>query len=458
MSKSALKISFLLCLLCIFVVTLTESQKYKPTWESIDSRPIPDWYDDAKIGMFITWGVYSVPSMSSEWFWWFWKGQPQSYIVDFMKKYYPPKWTYADFAKDFRAEFYNPKKWRDIIVSSGAKYIVFTSKHSDGYSLYPTNVTYQWNSRDVGAKRDLIGDLQVALKGSGVRFGLYHAMIEWFNPIWLADQRNNLTTQHYVKDYIFPQLREIINTYKPDMLWNDAGWLAPSWYWNATVFLAWLYNESPVKDYILTNDRWGSDCFCKHGGVWTCSDRFHPGHVMPHKWVNAMTIDKGSWGYRRNADLRDFYTIEELLKEVIYTISFGGNILINVGPTSWGTLAPIYEERFGQLGSWLKVNGEAIYKTTPWIHQNDTLSNRVWYTASKKDKSTIYSLLLDWPVDNEVTLGALKDIPVSNVTLLGSEAVMKFSQESAGLKVVFPYLNIRQMPCLWAWSLKISLQ
>lgn len=121
MSKSALKISFLLCLLCIFVVTLTESQKYKPTWESIDSRPIPEWYDDAKIGMFITWGVYSVPSMSSEWFWWFWKGQPQSYIVDFMKKYYPPKWTYADFAKDFRAEFYNPKKWRDIIVSSGAK-------------------------------------------------------------------------------------------------------------------------------------------------------------------------------------------------------------------------------------------------------------------------------------------------------------------------------------------------
>lgn len=121
MSKSALKISFLLCLLCIFVVTQTESQKYKPTWESIDSRPIPEWYDDAKIGMFITWGVYSVPSMSSEWFWWFWKGQPQSYIVDFMKKYYPPKWTYADFAKDFRAEFYNPKKWRDIIVSSGAK-------------------------------------------------------------------------------------------------------------------------------------------------------------------------------------------------------------------------------------------------------------------------------------------------------------------------------------------------
>lgn len=121
MSKSALKISFLLCLLCIFVVTLTESQKYKQTWESIDSRPIPEWYDDAKIGMFITWGVYSVPSMSSEWFWWFWKGQPQSYIVDFMKKYYPPKWTYADFAKDFRAEFYNPKKWRDIIVSSGAK-------------------------------------------------------------------------------------------------------------------------------------------------------------------------------------------------------------------------------------------------------------------------------------------------------------------------------------------------
>ena len=112
--------SVLVIVFCV-LVSNADCQKYQPNWESIDSRPIPDWYDDAKIGMFITWGVYSVPSMSSEWFWWFWKGQPQSYIVEFMKKYYPPNWTYADFAKDFRAEFYNAKKWRDLIVESGVK-------------------------------------------------------------------------------------------------------------------------------------------------------------------------------------------------------------------------------------------------------------------------------------------------------------------------------------------------
>ncbi|XP_048755999.2 plasma alpha-L-fucosidase-like [Ostrea edulis] len=442
----------------LLFTTSSDCQKYKPTWESIDSRPIPGWYDDAKVGMFINWGVYTVPSCTSEWFWWFWKGQPQANVVAFMNKFYPPNWTYADFAKEFRAEFFDPKKWKDIIVASGVKYVVLASKHCDGFSMYPTNVTYQWNARDVGPKQDLVGPLKEALQGTGVRFGIYHAMIEWFNPIWLSDQKNNFTTQRYVKDYIHPQLREIINTYKPDILWNDACWLAPSWYWNSTIFLAWLYNKSPVKDSIVVNDRWGYDCFCKHGGVWTCSDRFHPGHVMPHKWVNAMTIDKGSWGFRRNADLSDFYSIEDLLEEVIYTISFGGNILINVGPTSWGTFSPIYEERFRQLGAWLKVNGEAIYKTTPWSHQNDTYSLRAWYTASKADKSVIYCMILDWPITNEILLGSMKGIQVSSVELLGSDAVMYFFQESQGLRVLFPAINIRKMPCQWAWSLKITFR
>ncbi|XP_061185892.1 alpha-L-fucosidase-like [Saccostrea echinata] len=446
------------CLVTLLTLLSTSCQKYEPTWESIDSRPLPEWYDDAKIGMFIHWGVFSVPAVHSEWFWWFWKGQPQSDIVNFMKKYYPPNFTYADFAKEFRAEFYDPNKWRDIVLASGVKYVVLTSKHSEGFSNYPTNVTYQWNSRDVGPKRDLVGELQKALRGTDVRFGIYHAMIEWFNPIWLDDQRNNLTTHRYVKDYIHPQLFEIINTYKPDILWNDAGWLAPSWYWNATIFLAWLYNESPVKDYILVNDRWGSDCFCKHGGFWTCSDRFNPGHVMPHKWVNAMTIDKYSWGYRRNADLSNYNTIEELLEEVITTISFGGNILINAGPTAWGTFDPIFEERFRQLGSWLKVNGQAIYKTTPWIHQNDTLSNRAWYTASKSEKKMIYCMILDWPENNEILLGSLKGFEVSTVTMLGTDADVYFVQESQGLRVLFPLVNVRKMPCLWAWALKITLK
>jgi alpha-L-fucosidase len=110
--------NLLVILLC---VVTTDSKRYTPTWESIDSRPIPGWYDDAKVGMFINWGVYSVPGIHSEWFWWFWKGQPQSDIVSFMKKFYPPNFTYGDFAKEFRAEFYDANKWKEIILASGVK-------------------------------------------------------------------------------------------------------------------------------------------------------------------------------------------------------------------------------------------------------------------------------------------------------------------------------------------------
>jgi alpha-L-fucosidase len=108
---------------CI-VIDATNCIKYEANWKSLDTRPIPGWYDDAKIGVFINWGVYSVPGVHDEWIWWWWKGPtPLSDVTSYMKKFYPPNFTYADFAPKFRAEFYDPNKWRDIIVASGAKYV-----------------------------------------------------------------------------------------------------------------------------------------------------------------------------------------------------------------------------------------------------------------------------------------------------------------------------------------------
>ena len=108
--------------------------------------------------------------------------------------------------------------------------------------------------------------------------------------------------------------------YKPDILWSD-GDSGPDYYWNSTQFLAWLYNESPVRETVVTNDRWGSnDIACKHGGYYTCADRYNPGHLLPHKWENCMTIDRYSWGYRRNAKLEDYLSIEELLETLVSTV------------------------------------------------------------------------------------------------------------------------------------------
>ncbi len=130
--------------------------QYKPTWESLSTRPLPQWYGDSKIGIFIHWGVFSVPSFGSEWFWKAWQEKNKEY-VDFMTKNYPPDFTYADFAPKFTAEFYEPDKWAEIFKASGAKYVVLTSKHHEGYTLWPSKYSFNWNAMDVGPKRDLLG-------------------------------------------------------------------------------------------------------------------------------------------------------------------------------------------------------------------------------------------------------------------------------------------------------------
>lgn len=117
-----------------------------------------------------------------------------------------------------------------------------------------------------------------------------------------------------------PELYELVLNYKPEVIWSDGDWEASSSYWNSTEFLAWLYNDSPVKDTVAVNDRWGSDCSCKHGGYYTCSDRYNPGTIQKHKFENAMTIDKASWGFRREAKLEDFYTIEGLIETLLQTV------------------------------------------------------------------------------------------------------------------------------------------
>ena len=108
--------------LCFFIVVLETSARYEPNWKSLDTRPLPTWFDDAKFGIFIHWGVFSVPSFGSEWFWWYWKGDKNKGYIDFMAKNYPPQFTYGDFASKFRAEFYNPSDWADIFAAAGAKY------------------------------------------------------------------------------------------------------------------------------------------------------------------------------------------------------------------------------------------------------------------------------------------------------------------------------------------------
>uniref|UniRef100_A0A8D0GGJ7 Alpha-L-fucosidase n=1 Tax=Sphenodon punctatus TaxID=8508 RepID=A0A8D0GGJ7_SPHPU len=450
------------CILPLLALLLVPPQgssaRYDPTWESLDSRPLPTWFDEVKFGIFIHWGVFSVPSFGSEWFWWYWQKEKRQPYVKFMDTNYPPRFSYEDFGPLFTAEFYDANHWADILKASGAKYVVLTSKHHEGFTLWGSKYSWNWNAVDLGPKRDIVAELAMSIRNkTDLHFGLYHSLFEWFNPLFLKDAASIFTTRNFPSAKSLPELYEIVSKYQPEILWSDGDGDAPDTYWNSTGFLAWLYNDSPVRDTVVTNDRWGAGRICKHGGYYTCSDRYNPGHLLPHKWENCMTIDKGSWGYRRNAQLSDYLKIEELVTQLVKTVSCGGNLLMNIGPTHDGRIAAIFEERLRQMGVWLGVNGEAIYGTKPWRAQNDTLTPGVWYTFKPKE-DLIYAIFLHWPISGTLVLGEPKTIAgKTEVKLLGHGDLLKWiSLGEKGMVVNVPQIAFHQLPCPWGWTLQLT--
>ncbi|XP_033160517.1 putative alpha-L-fucosidase [Drosophila mauritiana] len=461
--------------------------RYQPNWASLDQRPLPQWYDDAKVGIFLHYGVYSVPSFGSEWFWTNWKNLRNPEYVQFMQRNYKPDFTYQEFASQFTAELFNATKWALLFKDSGARYVVLTSKHHDGFTLWPSKNSYGWNSMDVGPKRDIVKELAAAIrKESDLRFGLYYSLFEWFNPLWTDDKLHLLMQQHFVERKVRPEQMELVQQYLPEIIWSDGDWEAPAKYWRSEEFIAWLYNDSPVRDTVVTNDRWGFGTACMHGDFYNCADRFNPGVLQAHKWENAFTLDRTSWGQRFDVSLADFMTSKEVVKEIITTVSCNGNVLINVGPTKFGTILPIFEERLRDMGRWLKFNGEGIYGSVPWIYQNDTITRNVWYTRQKEasnGKITVYAFVLEYPYDtNELDIYPLgKDINIfRNVMLTGidmgtggeilneqrTEVVMlgmedtkiKWTADHNRLHIVFPPKNhIDKRGLDYAWTFKITI-
>ncbi|EDO47983.1 predicted protein, partial [Nematostella vectensis] len=433
------------------------STHYNPTWNSLDKRPIPAWYDKAKFGIFMHWGVFSVPSFGSEWFWKFWHDKDKPY-VDFVNNNYPPRWSYADFAPQLTAEFFDANEWADLLSKSGAKYFVFTSKHHEGWTNWPSKQAWNWNSVENGPHRDIVGELAKAVRNkTNVSFGLYFSLFEFYHPYYLEDLKNNYTTHKYVDEVMLPQMYDLINTYEPSYLWTDGDWVAPNEYFRSREFLAWLYNDSPVKDYVVVNDRWGANTRNHHAGVYTGSDKYNPGVLQKHKFEDATTVDKRSWGYRREMKLSDVQTIDELLELMVTVVSCGGNFLLNIGPTKEGTIPTIFEERLLQIGAWLHVNGEAIYDTVPWRVQNDTANVPLWYTRNP-DTNVVYAIALEWPTDPYLKLASPITTDATIVTLLGNQGEFVWESESyqPGVIINLPYIPASALPCQWAWVFKLE--
>lgn len=443
--------------------SLVDGIRYEPNWESLDSRPLPSWYDEGKFGIFITWGLWSVPAVGDEWFWYNWRHWRTPDVVKYMKDMYRPDYTYPDFASEFTAELFDPDHWAELFQASGARYTIFVTKHCDGYTMWPSKTAFNWNSNATGPGRDLVGEFVAALRRkSSVKVGFYHSLHEWYNPYYLNDKQNNYTTNDYIKYKITPSLHELVNNYQPELIWSD---ICESHgdvnYFNSTQFLAWLYNDSPVKDTVVVNDRWcGEGCLCKHGGYLTCTDRFNPGVVQKRKFEGGLTIDRNTWGYRRNNHLSDFLSVHEIISHFAAVISCGGNMALNVGPTKDGTITPIFEERLRQFGSWLQVNGEGVYSTVPWTHQNDTLTKYIWYTSRKTEAEgqVAYAFVLAWPEGDILKLGSPIPSQTTTISMLGYPDYFDWmaGPGGQGVYITFPEIPWNKLPCQWVWVLKIT--
>ena len=443
----------------LLLCTSLHAQTYQPTWESLDRRPVPQWFRDAKFGIFIHWGVYSVPGWSSKGQYAEWYQQGLNSGDTARIRYHKKKFgdlTYYQLADQFKAELYNPDEWAGLIEKSGAKYVVLTSRHHDGWSNWPSKETdkawgFPWNSGEAGPHRDLLGDLFTAIRKTSVHPGMYYSLYEWYNPIWLKDRAR------YVSDYMWPQMKDLINTYQPDVFWTDGDWDASDTVWKSPQFLAWLYNESPVKDRIVTYDRWGAGIRFHHGGVYT--PEYQPNVSFDdHYWEESRGMGF-SYGYNREEDSWDYNSTKDLIGMLIDKVSRGGNFLLDIGPDEHGKIPPIMEERLLQIGDWMKINGEAIYNTVRWR----TPSQGDCSFTYNPTTNNLYVLLSRWPAltagsSSGVSSFTIHDLSLSadaQVELLETHQPLTVHQQGKDLVVDLPPFDPGKIKSQYAYVISL---
>jgi alpha-L-fucosidase len=483
-----------LSLVLLLFAGALSAQTYQPNWNSIDQRPTPAWFTDARFGIFIHWGVYSVPAYApvlpgklayAEWYWNAMTGGRENAPADpiqagtwaYHKLMYGPEFPYPDFAPHFHAELFDPDHWADVFARSGAKYVVLTSKHHEGFALWPSrqaSATWgrPWNAVETGPRRDLLGDLSSAVRRKGLQMGYYYSLYEWYNPLWLTDK------PRYIREHMFPQFKDLVTGYRPSLIFADGEWDLTSAEWRTPELLAWLLNESPVKDEVVINDRWGKDCRHKHGGYWTTE--YTSGMAgLDHPWEESRGMGF-SYGYNRAERLEHYHTGRALVIMLVDLVSRGGNLLLDIGPDADGNIPVVMEERLLQIGDFLRVNGEAIYGTKPWRTSRQWGAGEVPKVEYNKEFSTPYDvtkqalqpepgkaaieafftskgndlfvILPRWPGRSF----ALKDVSgVKSVTLLGSSKRLKFKAAKGGVLIQLSDLpeELLSQP---AWVLKAS--
>ena len=486
----------------------TSAEQFEPTWESLDQRATPEWYRDAKLGIFIHWGLYSVPAWSprgtyAEWYWHSRDGLPGKHLaaVDrgnkvraFHNRVYGEDVSYPDFREQFTAELFDPDHWAGVIRKSGARYAVLTAKHHDGYALWPSKEASEsfgmpWNAVDSGPHRDLVGELAESIRAEGIKMGLYYSIWDWFNPYWPEqDQpldgkqiRNEAGLDKYISKVMYPQVKELVLNYQPALIFSDGDWWMDDEKWQTRPLLAWILNNAPNRHEIVINDRWGM-VRGKHGGYFTSEyDAGFEGEKLP--WEEVRGIGK-SFGFNRAEMLADYGSEKFLIFTLVDIVSRGGNFLLNVGPTADGRIPVIMEDRLARLGQWLEVNGEAIYGSRRWVRdaqwsdgqrvhykKNDyhfgqpvlemTIDPRPGQAVKElfftRKGNTLYAISPGWPKTGLLEVNGVVTSADTTVSLLGSDAILNYRQEGDNLVIELDSVGIHDLPeCGHMYTFKIT--
>lgn len=439
---------------------------YEPTLESLNRHPLPEWYADAKLGIFIHWGLYSVPGWAplvhpehdfqsidyithnpyAEWY-------LNSMRLDgsptqaYHREHYGANYDYYNFAPVFDKEIekWNPDAWAKIFSDAGAKYVVLTTKHHDGFTLWPSSTPNpKLPTERQHATRDIVGELTTAVRNQGLRMGLYYSGgYDWTfvpGPIRVKEDYEKVKPQSegYGK-YADAQVRELIERYHPAVLWNDIDYPKSG---HPLEIMADYYNAVP--DGVI-DDRFG----VKH------SDFQSPEYqtlskISTTKWEECRGLGR-SFGYNRAEGEAETIAPDELIYLLVDIVSKNGNLLLDVGPEADGTIPTVQMERLRALGAWLKQNGEAIYSTRPWTRaEGDTADGtRVRFTRTD---SAIYATLLGKPKTNAVIIRTLSPAKGTQISLLGSATPLSWSQQGRDVRVDLP----ATLPGEYAYVLKIT--
>lgn len=437
--------------------------------ESLSEHKIPKWFNDAKLGIFIHWGLYSVPAYApieygdvtetvkrgrefhfshnpySEWYCNSLKleGPYQEYH----RNTFGENFTYDNFVPQFNEDIksWNPDEWVQIFKKIHAKYVVITTKHHDGFLLWPSKFSNP-EKENYTANRDLIGELTESVKLKGLKMGLYYSsLFDWsLQPIPISNNEtfinNGPDTPEYAK-YVDKHWYELIDKYNPDILWSDIGYPPDG---NSEEIKAYFYNK---KKEGVVNDRWRKISMKVKEGeripIPHCDYRTPEYRTYPEPTKFKFEVCRGigrSFGYNRFETDKHHISIKDLIHLFVDIVSKNGNLLLNIGPTSKGKIPDYQLNRLLGLGEWLDINGEAIFSTKPWIKAEGKTVDNVSIKFTEKENN-LYVIVLGIPDHSFISIKDVKLDGNSKISLLGVEGDLEWTDENNGITLKLPAMQ-----------------